>query len=356
MAPQSEKTGDPLDRKDARMVRLRIGFDVFTAVDQHLDTIFQADIDDKGPGFADVIRQISKECLEEQKFDPGKPLSTHTIAIKTGFKAVPNKLAPWNPAFSPIVQQMSGSLKNHSATQCRVGIEEMCSQGWKWFQDFIQQYGGPHAKARLADMLQAGPATLDIRIGQRDFTYCHYLEDKHEIQLLVGGVDVGLSLFFDLPFYFLHEYVSHAYAKWDDPRWRFSEAHLLRAAQSFLAEQLRKHNPARRPFLGQHFAAIRGKSDPTRESDLKKSEDCYAEVYYIGRDRFITHLLEWATFPASESEAQERSKVLSGFHAWVKDPAGLDTAFGNPYSGFSKVDQRLNAMVGNTLSTRKQDR
>src|SRR6266446_3226632 len=125
MAAQPAKPGDPLDRQDTRMVGFRLGFDVFTAVDQHLNALYLADTRDKGPGFADVIRQISKECLEEQKFDTTKPLSAHLAAIKTGFKAVPNKLAPWNPAFSPIVQQTSGSLKNHTVTQCRAAIEKM---------------------------------------------------------------------------------------------------------------------------------------------------------------------------------------------------------------------------------------
>ena len=34
MAAQPPKPVDPLDRQDARMVGLRLGFDVFTAVDQ----------------------------------------------------------------------------------------------------------------------------------------------------------------------------------------------------------------------------------------------------------------------------------------------------------------------------------
>jgi hypothetical protein len=354
MAPPSAKPVDPLDRQDARMVGLRLGFDVFTAVDQHLDDLFLADTSDQGPGFADLVRQISKECLEEQKFDHAKPLATHLTAIKTGFAAVPNKLAPLNPAFSPLIQEMSASLKTHTASQCRAGLEKMCLQGWQWFQDFIKQYGGSYAKVRLAEMLKIGPATLDIEVGQRDFTYCHYLEEKHRIQLLIGGTAGGLNLFFDLPFYFLHEYVSHAYAKWDDPRWRFSEAHLLQAAKHYLKEELRKNDRPRLPFLGQHFASIRGNADPNAQSDLQKAEDCNVEMYYIVRDRLITHLLEWATFPATDSEGQERNMLLSGFHALVKDPANLETAFGNPYSGFEKVDQRLNAMVRNALTIRKQ--
>src|SRR5579864_4756599 len=319
MAAQPPKPSDPLDRQDARMVGLRLGFDVFTAVNEHLDDLFQADTSDKGPGFADVVRQISKECLEEQKFDPAKPLSTHLTAIRTGFAAVPNKLAPWNPAFSPLIKKMSGALRTHTASQCRAGLEHMCLQGWQWFQDFIEQYGESYAKLRLAEMLKIGPVVLDIQVGQRDFTYCHYLEEKHRIQLLIGGTAGGLDLFFDLPFYFLHEYVSHAYAKWDDPRWRFSEAHLLHAAKHFLAEQLRRQDPARRPFLGRHFASIRGNADPNSQSDLQKAEDCSVEVYDIVRDRLIIHLLEWATLPATDPERQERSKLLSGFHALVKD-------------------------------------
>ena len=354
MAAQPPKPVDPLDRKDARMVSLRLGFDVFSAVDEHLDDLFLADTSDRGPGFVDVVRQISKECLEEQKFDPAKPLSTHLTAIKTGFAAVPNKLAPLNPAFSPLIQKMSGSLKTHTASQCRAGLEKMCLQGWRWFPDFIRQYGESYAKVRLAEMLKIGPAVLDIQVGQRDFTYCHYLEAEHRIQLLIGGTAGGLDLFFDLPFYFLHEYVSHAYARWDDPRWRFSDAHLLRAAKYYLKEELRKNDRSRLPFLGQHFGAIRGNKDPDSQSDLQRAEDCFAEAYEIVKDRFITHFIEWATFPATDSEGQERSKLLSGFHALVKDPVGLSTAFGNPYSGFEKVDQRLNAMVGNALKIRKQ--
>src|SRR5271169_1228321 len=141
MAAQPPKPLDPLDRQDGRMVGLRLGFDVFTAVDQYLDDLFLADTSDKGPGFIDVVRQISKECLEEQKFDAKKPLSAHLTAIETGFAAVPNKLAPLNPAFSPLIQKMSGSLKAHTASQCRAGLEKMCLQGWQWFQDFIKQYG-----------------------------------------------------------------------------------------------------------------------------------------------------------------------------------------------------------------------
>jgi hypothetical protein len=203
-------------------------------------------------------------------------------------------------------------------------------------------------------MLKIGPAALEIQIGQRDFTYTHYLAEEHKIQLLAGAKNGGLHLFLDLPFYFLHEYVSHAYPKWDDSRWRFSEAHLLRAAQHFMKEELRQNNRARLPFLGQYFASIRGSTDPTSESDLQKAEDCYVEMYDTLGDRFITHLLEWATFPASASELDERSRVLSGFHSLIKDPSGLNTAFGNPYSGFKKVDQRLNAMIDNELSRRKQ--
>jgi hypothetical protein len=354
MAPPPPKPLDPLDRQDVRMVGLRLGFDVFTAVDLHLDDLFLADTSDKGPGFVDVVRQISTECLEQPQFDPAKPLSSHVPAIKTGFKAVPNKLAALNPAFPPLIQKMSSALKIHTASQCRAGLENISLQGWQWFQDFIRQCGGPNAKQRLADMLKVGPASLDIQVGQRDFTYCHYLEKIHQIQLLTGRINGGLNLFFDLPFYFLHEYVSHAYARWDDPRWRFSEAHLLRAAKNYLKEELRKNDRPRLPFLGQHFAAIRGNKDPASQSDLQRAEDCFAEAYDIARDRLITHFLEWATFPATDSEEQERSKLLSGFHALVKDPSGLDTALGSPYSGFVKADQRLSTMVGNSLRLRKE--
>jgi hypothetical protein len=354
MTPRSAKPVDPLDRQDSRMVGLRLGFDVFTAVDQHLDALFLADTKDLGPGFVDVIRQISKECLEEQKFNFAKPLGSHLPAIKTGFKAVPNKLAPWNAAFSPLIQQMSSSLKTHTAAQCRSGLEQMSSEGWKWFQDFAHRHGGPHAKTRLSEMLKIGPATLDVCIGQKNFTYCHYLEDTNEIKLQVGDVDLGLNLFFDLPFYFLHEYVSHAYAKWDDSRWRFSDAHLLRAAQQFLVEELHKNNRPRLPFLGQHFTSIRGQTDPNRQSDLQKAEDCFAEIHSILRERFISHLLEWATFPASDSEVDERSRVLSGFHGLIKDANALDKAFGTPYLGFETVDRELRRMTADLLKLRKQ--
>jgi len=156
----------------------------------------------------------------------------------------------------------------------------------------------------------------------------------------------------------LKEYGSNvkvsAYAKWDDPRWRFSDAHLLSAAKYYLKEELRRKDRPRLPFLGQHFAAIRGNKDPDSQSDLQRAEDCFVEAYDVATERLITHFLEWATFPATDSERQERSKILSGFHALVKDPVALDTAFGNPYSGFEKVDQRLNAMVGNAIKIRKK--
>ena len=353
MAAESGKPVDPLDRKDARMVGLRLGYDVFVAVDQYLDALFHSDTSDKGPGFVDVVRQISIECLEQLQFDSTKALTTHLPAIKTGFKAVPNKLGRLNPAFPPLIQKMSSGLKTHTASQCRAGLEKMCLQGWQWFQDFIQRFGGPHAKQRLTEMLKVGPAALDIQVGQRNFTYTQYFADQHQIQLLTGSVNGGLHLFFDLPFYFLNEYVSHAFAQWDDSRWRFSEAHLFAAARHFLKEEFLQNDRPRLPFLGQYFTSIRAAADPTSRSDLQKAEDCFLEIFYDIRGRLITHLLEWATFTATKEELEERGKVLSGFHALVKDPAKLEVAFGNPYSGFEKVDQRLVAMTVNALNDRK---
>jgi len=165
-----------------------------------------------------------------------------------------------------------------------------------------------------------------------------------------------VSLFFDLPFYFLHEYVSHAYAQWDDERWRFSEAYLLRAAHFFLSEQLRSQNRARRSFLALNFGALRAKCDPNSESDLKKAEDCFGELQDAAGDGLITHLLEWATFPADDAERSERGKLLSGFHALAKDPAYVQAVFGTTYQGFEPVQQRLAATIDNILTIRKQIR
>src|SRR5439155_10327885 len=180
--------------------------------------------------------------------------------------------------------------------------EAMAGQAWQWFRELVSDWGAQRSETRLAEMVKAGPATLEIRVGGREFTYCHYLRDQNQISLLAGADPSNLSLFFDLPFYFLHEYVSHAFAQWDDDRWRFSEAYLLRAAHQYLSEELRQKNRARRPFLGMNFSALRAKCDPNSQSDLKKAEDCFGELHDMGGDGLVTHLLEWATLTANAAE------------------------------------------------------
>jgi hypothetical protein len=252
----------------------------------------------------------------------------------------------------PVVQKISESLRIHSSAECRAGFEAMAARAWKWFQELITNSGGKLSNVRLAEMLINGPAALDIRVGNKDFTYCHYLRGDRQIQLLAGNRN-ALDVFFDLPFYFLHEYVSHAYPVWDDERWRFSEAYLLRAAHSFLDGKLRVVDTPRRAFHGLNFDAVRGATDPKNESDLKRAEDCFVELHDIAGDVFITHLLEWAT-QASQTEPTERRTILAGFHALAKDPAAVRAVFQSPYKSFAGTQQRLSATVDGILTERKQ--
>jgi hypothetical protein len=204
-------------------------------------------------------------------------------------------------------------------------------------------------------MLAQPSATVRARKGDRPFTYCHYLRDENEVQLLAGEA-TSLFAFFDLPFYFLHEFVSHSFAVWDDGRWRFSEAYLLRAAHRYFDEWLRKENRAQRPFLNMDFNAHRARCDPKSASDFVKAENCFAELYEYAQTPFITYLLEWATMPAGAPDLAERGNVLSALHALVKDPAEVTAIFGQSTAAAEAFEAARQRLATFTLKRLNRDR
>jgi hypothetical protein len=349
-----------LDKPDIRIVRFRLAYDLCVAVEQHLGDLYAADIGDAGYDFVEIVQEISNECLKPLVIagEIGEPVSYHD-QIENGFRKILTQLKadPRHMHFVPVVQKIAGALRANSPEECAQGLHQLNLQAWQYFQDMIGAWGGPHAVDRKQVMLNAGPAGLNVRAGDRDFTYCHYLRTENEIRLLAGTGQADLLAMLDLPFYFLHEYVSHAFPYWDDERWRFSEAYLLRAAYSYLDEHWSRADRIRRHFLGLNFDALRAKTDARSRSDLKKAEDCCRELYDLLKTRFFTHLLEWATLPADDADLAERGKVLSGFHTLVRQPATLLALFQTlPQLGavFDLVNQRLTAWTLNDLDQRKQ--
>jgi hypothetical protein len=150
----------------------------------------------------------------------------------------------------------------------------------------------------------------------------------------VLGDDVDLFALFDLPFYLLHEYVSHAFARWDDRHLRLSEAYLLRAAFAYLRSAWRDAEPARLEFLGAGFERRRLKTDPHSLSDLRRAEDCFHHLHDRLGPTFMRFLLDWATIPVHEdSDRNERQLALSALHALARKPNLRETVFGPPPDG-----------------------
>ena len=349
-------SGDPsalslghLDKPDIRIVRLRLAYDVYAALERHLGALFTADVGDSGYGFVDVVREISKACLDSLVIvGEVQDTSAYHNQLANGFRAVEDRLEadPRHVNFVPIVNEIARALRPMTAAECAAGLEQINLRAWQYFQDLIDSWGGPHAADRKQVVLDMGPARLRVRVGDRDFTYCLYRSDEHEIRLLAGIGQPDLFTLLDLPFYFLHEYLSHVFPRWDDKRWRFSEAYLLFTAKQYLDERWKIQDRPQRPFLALNLAALRAQSDPQSTSDLKKAEDCCRELHELLQTRLFTHLLEWATIPASEADLEERGAVLSGLHRLVKDPATVEAAF-QPGAVYETIQQRLLAWILN---------
>jgi hypothetical protein len=340
-----------LGRGDPRAVHFRLAHDLFVPVAASLDTLYQADIGDSGWDYLQIVRQISLRCLEITLPDSQNSAALHPLIRNhlDGLRLTVDAELQ-HRHFSAHLNSIASSLRVTSADECLATLEEMNRQGWQLFNEMIEAIGGPRSKARRIALQSSGPATLRARLGDLPFTYCHCLPSEHEIHLMLGTGSPSLSVMFDLPFYFMHEYVSHVFPVWDDERVRFSEAHLLRAAFAFLNDKWRQDAPARAGLLGGHFDALRAQTDPQSASVLRRAEDAFSQLFLqLGRP-FLTYLLEWATLPAeTDQNVDERGEMLSAFHALAKDPATLRAVFGvdsgtsRPADPFPATAQRLYA-------------
>jgi hypothetical protein len=317
-------------------MRFRAAYNLYVAVSTQLARLYAADTRDSGWDYQRVVQEIERACVREafkkdvEDLESLHDLMRHALAgIEIGFTKEKK-----HQHFAPIIKDVASSFRVIPPADCRISLDALNADAWTLFSEMIRGCGGRRSLERLNAM--RGPSKLDLRLGIRNFTYCHYRPDEIRLEL---GTETDLSAFFDLPFYLLHEYVSHAFPAWDDHGFRLSEAYLLRAAFQYIQASWRATSPERAFFIGSNFDRLRQKADPLASSELGRAEDCFAQLHDEVGPGFVKFLLEWSTVPVSnDTDQPERHLALAYLHVLVRNATLRQQIFDTPANSSAAWD------------------
>lgn len=330
-----------IERKDIRSVRFRLASDVYNTISKNIADLFYADISDRGVGYVEILEQVAASCIDDLQLGDDMVADRYHNQILEALNAIRTKLAVKrvHKTFLPVLDKIISDFRGLSVEECEAAVLALMGEGWRHSLCMIDMYGGSLSKLRKKEIEQKGEATLEIKMGVRRFTYCDYSRDGHTIRLRLG-TDSNLFLLFDLPFYFLHEYNSHFYPRWQDRNGRFEDAFLLGAQRRYMDAHFKSNDLSRRPFLGRHFVIARNEYADNGDTALNKADDCFDRLYAVAGDQLITFLMEWAAVPANASTVADRGLVLARLHALkdldaikeVFDPSALKEDFSRVYT------------------------
>jgi hypothetical protein len=161
----------------------------------------------------------------------------------------------------------------------------------------VKEYGGPSSQTRWNNCPRAfvnfvypepGPTRCSFSKGPPDRINIHIGSDllaKSEFQ------KGALRTFFNLHFFFFHEYLSHSFAIWQEAN--FVEGYLVWAERELhfrvTGDKVRKH------IIDQTFAA-------RPESEFQTAEAVASWFQTVTGERFLQFLLEWAALGAPQDD------------------------------------------------------
>jgi len=201
-----------------------------TAIEEHRELLFRAMDRRRFRSPLSFLQRLSEEWLDRRADDFVElDYDGHLDLIRKHVSA----MAEASSKLGTVCQQISASLRSVSPEELSLQFDALSLELHAVVGRSIAQFGGNLSRDRWNSCQVADVRYMDPEVGPTRCTFQKARRD--EIRVHIGGLPqkAGLRTFFNLRFYFFHEYISHSFSACQDAL--FSDGYLIWAEKKLLS-------------------------------------------------------------------------------------------------------------------------
>jgi hypothetical protein len=183
----------------------------------------------------DIIEDINIEAVQSYERQANSKEANHLTAwaqlkVEVLVQFYKNRADPASLELSRVLQEIADDIVFADLSQLKKQFDEVNQRAYQLAQQYIESYGGTHAKEHWKSC-QLAPIEFEKMPSQQSFCPVTSIDNNKKIIKIQFGAQGGYYLlsYLILEFQLFHEYISHIFPIWDNPEKgrTFSEAYLF---------------------------------------------------------------------------------------------------------------------------------